>query len=153
MVETARSHIHEIALPASSETVFDALIKPSAICRWWQASSAIVLPEKNGFWTATWGNIDAPDYITWHRITKYEYPRFLELGETRYVSRFEPPPFELNLKARFEVTALSESESVLKVIQSGFPTGEVADDFYNACEIGWKDTFAGMKAYIESTGK
>lgn len=150
MKENTRGHTHEIDLPASAETVFNALITPSAICRWWGASTAIVLAEEGGFWNASWGDPDDPDYITFHRISKYRYPEFIELDEARYHTRFEPPPFELDVTARFEVEPLTETASRLRVIQTGFPVDEIADEFYAACEKGWKDTFEGMRLFIES---
>ncbi len=36
-----------------------------------------------------------------------------------------------------------------EVIQSGFPLESIADDFYAACEKGWKDTFAMMRLFVE----
>lgn len=150
MSETTRSHIHEIRLGADVETVFDALITPSAICTWWQAATAIVVAEEDGFFAAAWGDKDKPDYITLHRITECRRPEYIVFDDTRYVTKFEPPPFELDLKTRFEVESVSASESVLRVIQTGFPRVEAADEFYEACETGWKETFSGIEKYINS---
>jgi uncharacterized protein YndB with AHSA1/START domain len=150
MSRETRSHVHEIELPASAEEVFDLLIRPSAICVWWGASTALVLPEEGGFWNAAWGDPDDPDYMTWHRITAYKYPKYIELDEARYVTKFEAPPFELDLKARFEVDRVNDERSVLRVIQTGFPVDPIADEFYSACEKGWRDTFEGVRKYIGS---
>ncbi|QQS40314.1 MAG: SRPBCC domain-containing protein [Acidobacteriota bacterium] len=150
MSEETRSHIYQIDLEADPETVFDALITPSAICGWWGASTAIVLPEEGGFWNAAWGEPDDPDYITFHRITEYDYPNVIELDETRYYTKFESPPFDLNVKARFEVDPISDRLTSIRVIQSGFPQDEIADEFYAACEKGWHDTFEGLRKYIGS---
>lgn len=150
MGDDTRSHVYEMELPADAETVFRALITPSAICEWWGATTAIVLPEEGGFWNAVWGDTDDPDYITFHRITKYDYPRSIELDETRYVTKFEPPPFELKVTSRFEVEPKSENTSKVRVIQDGFPVDPVADEFYAACEKGWKDTFEGLREFIGS---
>ncbi len=150
MSDSTRRHELSVVLPARPELVFAALITPSAICAWWGASTAIVLPEKDGFWNAAWGDPDDPDYITFHRITEYEFPRVLELDETRYVTKFEPPPFDLNVTSRFEVEPLGDGRSKITVIQDGFPSDPVADEFYAACEKGWRDTFEGLRKYIES---
>lgn len=150
MTEETRSHIYHMELEATPEEIFDALITPSAICRWWGASTAIVLPEEGGFWNAAWGDTDDPDYITFHRITEYDYPRAIELDETRYHTKFELPPFELNVTARFEVDPVTDRITSIRVIQSGFPIDEIADAFYAACEKGWRDTFEGLRKYIES---
>jgi len=151
MSET-RCHEHEIELDASPEEVFAALITPSAICGWWGASTAIVLPEEGGFWNAAWGNADDPDYIVFHRISEFRYPESLVLAETRYHTKFEPLPFEMDSDTRFEVEPFANGGSVLRVIQTGFPADPIADDFYAACEKGWHDTFAGMKRFLEIPG-
>jgi hypothetical protein len=38
--------------------------------------------------------------------------------------------------------------SILRVEQTGFPCDPVADEFYAACETGWKNTFAGIRNYL-----
>lgn len=150
MTEETRSHTLRIRVSADAEKAFDALITPSAICVWWGARTAIVLPEKGGFWNAAWGDPDDPDYITFHQITDFEHPRYIELDETRYVTKFEPPPFELKMKTRFEVEPDGENGAFITVTQHGFPANPIADEFYAACEKGWHDTFEGLKTFIES---
>lgn len=145
-----RSHEHEIELNAGAEKVFDSLISPAAICVWWQASSAIVIPRKGGIWIATWGDTEDPDYITSHKMTEFERPKTIVFDEAEYIAKSAPPPFELETVTRFEIESISDEKCVLKVIQTGFPAESYADEFYAACETGWKDTFNGMKNYIDS---
>ena len=64
-----------VAISATCQQVFDALITPSAISTWWQANRAIVFPEQNGIWVASWGDdIDDPDYLTAARMTQFDPP-------------------------------------------------------------------------------
>ena len=149
MSET-RSHEHQIGLNAAAEKVFDSLISPAAICSWWQASSAIVIPIKGGIWIATWGDTEDPDYITAHRMTEFERPKTIVFDDAEYIAKAEPPPFELETATKFEIEPVSDEKCVLKVIQTGFPADSIADEFYAACETGWKNTFYGMKTFIDS---
>ena len=50
----------------------------------------------------------------------------------------------------FKVTP-HEDGAVLRVTQDGFPADSGADDFYAACETGWKDTFVGIRRYLENS--
>lgn len=84
-----------------------------------------------------------------HRITAYKYLKYIELDEARYVTKFESPPFELDLKARFEVDRIDDNSSVLRVIQTEFPVDKIADEFYKAWEKGWHDTFEGVRKFID----
>lgn len=59
------------------------------------------------------------------------------LIEARFLARAGQPPFVLKMTTEFTVTA-SPGGSVLRVVQDGFPTDPIADDFYLTCETGWK---------------
>lgn len=48
----------------------------------------------------------------------------------------------------FTVRADGEG-AVLRVSQAGFPAGPEGDEFYAACERGWRDTFAGIRTYLK----
>lgn len=149
-MEETRSHEHSVELNAGVEKVFDSLISPAAICKWWQASSAIVIPKTGGIWAGTWGDTEDPDFITVFRMTKFERPKMIVFDEAEYIAKSGPPPFELKTVTKFEIDPVSENSCVLKVIQTGFPGESFADEFYAACETGWKNTFDGMKSYIDS---
>ncbi len=149
MTET-RSHEHQIELDAGAEKVFDSLISPAAICSWWQASSAIVIPRKDGIWMGTWGDTEDPDFITAHKMVEFDPPKTIVFDDVEYIAKSGPPPFDLKMVTKFEIEPISDEKCILKVIQSGFPVDSIADEFYAACEIGWKNTFDGMKTYIDS---
>ena len=129
--------------------MFRLLHTPSAICAWWGARTAVVLPEMGGYWTATWGDSDdEPEYVSGARLVEFDPPRRMTLGESRYFARSGPLPFEASFVTTFEVEP-HPAGSVLCVTQDGFPDGSEADAFYTACETGWRETFAGIRRYVE----
>lgn len=142
-----RMHTHQIELAASPEEVFRQLITPSAIRSWWGASRAIVLPKTGGVWAAAWGDEDIPDYVTVFKIAAIEPPRRLFLTDTKYFAKSGPPPFKAEMTTEFTVEPSGDG-SILRVAQDGFPDDPVADDFYAACEKGWRDTFARIEKYL-----
>ena len=36
----------------------------------------------------------------------------------------------------------------MKVVNDGFPADETADEFYQACVVGWQNTFDGIRKYF-----
>lgn len=143
-----RRHIHEEDFPVPAADLFALLHTPTAICGWWSASTAIVIPEKGGIWAAAWGDDpDAPDYISTFTIAEFDPPKRMLLTDARYLAKAGQPPFEAKITAEFTVTP-SPGGSLLKVVQDGFPAHPAADDFYLACETGWKNTFAGIRKYL-----
>ena len=79
-----REIIKEISINAPAKEVFNALIFPGMIKKWQHASSAIVLPEKDGIYTVSWGeDEDDPDYITNCTILEIVSPRILKLDWSR----------------------------------------------------------------------
>ena len=149
-----RKHETEVWLAASPEAVFEALHTPSAIREWWQAARVIVIPREGGVWMAAWGDDeDSPLYVTSATLAKFDPPRSLRFEDSQYLSHTGAPPFDMSaMSTEFTVTA-SEGGSRLVVVQDGFPEDSTADDFYAACEKGWHDTLAGLRAFFEKRGK
>lgn len=144
-----RSHIHEESFAATPDEVCDLLITPSAIRGWWGASRAIVLPLKDGIWTAAWGEEDDPDYVSTATLVEFDPPRLLAMKYGKYYAKTGPLPFEFAEDALTIFTIEPAGGGcVLRVEQSGFPVDPNADDFYTACEIGWKNTFAGIRRHL-----
>ena len=138
-------------MQASSARVFDALIRPTEICQWWQASSAIVFPEQGGLWAACWGDLDAPDYLTAATLSVFEPGRELQMSDYRYRSKSGPPPFNMDVVVRFLIQQETNDLTLLSVEQSGFPDDPIADDFYAGCVTGWRQTLGNLARLIEST--
>jgi uncharacterized protein YndB with AHSA1/START domain len=144
-----RNHVHQIELPVAPEEVFAILHTPSAIRDWWFASRAIVMAQEGGTWAAAWGeNEDDPDYITTATIKVFDPPRRLLLADFKYYAKSGSLPFDAALSAEFTVEP-APNGSVLKINQDGFPADSVADEFYAACEKGWRDTFESIRRYLD----
>lgn len=146
----SRSHIHEELFDASADEMFDLLITPSAIRGWWGASRAIVDAREDGIWTAAWGDEDDPDYISTATLVEFDPPRKLAMKYGRYFAKSGPLPFEFAEDAMtvFRVEPSGDG-CILRVEQTGFPCDAVADEFYAACETGWRNTFEGIRAFLQ----
>lgn len=143
-----RSHIHKEVFPVPPEKLFALLHTASAIRKWWGAARAIVIPESGGIWAATWGESeDDPDYVTAAEIRAFDSPRRMVLSDYRYRSRTGELPFQADFVTEFTVEPHSEG-ALLRVFQDGFPTGSEADEFYSACEEGWRNTFEGIRRFL-----
>lgn len=143
-----RSHIHEEPFRTTPERLFQLLHTPGDIRKWWGASQAIVIPEPGGLWAAIWGDEDDPDYITAATMKVFEPPRRILFADYRYKAKSGPMPFQANFETEFLITP-SAAGATLRVTQAGFPSESVADDFYAACQTGWKNTFAGIRNLVE----
>ena len=145
-----RQHIHEEQFPVSPERLFTLLHTPSAIRCWWEAESVIVVAEEGGIWCATWGDsIDEPDYVTTATIKVFEPAKRMLLTDYRYFTKSGILPFEADFSVDFLVAAYADG-ATLKVIQDGFPADPSSDAFLAACEVGWTDTFAGIRRYLDT---
>jgi uncharacterized protein YndB with AHSA1/START domain len=145
-----RKHIYQIEVPVSPESAFAILHTPTAICEWWNASRAIVIAETNGVWVAAWGPEDDPDYVSAATIAGFDPPRRLKLVDFKYHARSGALPFSASdLTTEFTV-APSAGGSLLRVVQDGFPTDKVADEFYKGCEIGWHTTLENIRQYFSA---
>ena len=145
-----RRHVHEEIFDADPETVFALLVKPSAIREWWGASHVIIDRKQGGIWVGLWGDEDAPDFITFNRLSVYDPPKRIKFSDFEYYSSKGPLPFAAQLTSEFTVTPIDGGKTLLRVVQDGFPTDAVADEFYAGCEQGWPDTFEGIRTYLSA---
>ena len=144
-----RSITHTISIQASQAEVFNALIAPSMIKRWWGASSAVILAEPGGIYALTWGeDEDNPDYITVARINRFEPPVALGLDHYQYRSKDGLLPFDNDLPVLFELST-DAGTCVLTVRQVGFPTDADTDMYYEGCVKGWAETLEGIQNVVE----
>lgn len=145
-----RSHRRDVVLPIPAERAFALLLEPSAIRAWWGASRAIVAPRVGGDWVASWGtDEDTPDYVAAATIDVLEPPHRLRLADYRYFARREGAlPFDARaMTTEFRVASRAAGGCTLEVEQSGFPVDPVADAFFASCEVGWKNTLAGIESF------
>jgi uncharacterized protein YndB with AHSA1/START domain len=143
-----RTHVHEESFPVPPERLFAILHTPSAIRKWWGATRAIVIPREGGLWAAIWGEEDAPDFITTATMSVFDPPRRILFSNYTYLARSGAPPFEPDFETEFTIRVAKDKSTVLRVAQSGFPMDSSADEFYAACDRGWRDTFAGIRKYL-----
>jgi uncharacterized protein YndB with AHSA1/START domain len=149
-----RSHVHEELFDIAPEAMFDLLVTPSAIRQWWGVSRAIVLPKEGGTWTAAWGDEDDPDYISTATLVEFDPPHRMAMKYGKYYAKTGPLPFEFADDALTAFTIEPNGNGcTLRVEQSGFPCDPIADEFYAACETGWKDTFEGIRTFIRNNEK
>ena len=135
-----------IDINATIEEVFDALLQPTSIMKWWGASQAIVIPENGGIYALTWGeDHDSPDYVTIASIAGMERPRTFGLVDYKYANKTGPMPFEADFSVRFTLEQ-QDSGTRLTVLNDGFPQDAIADEFYAGCVQGWKDTLASFQS-------
>ena len=106
------------------------------------------MAKPDGSWSATWGeDEDDPDYITMATIRDFEVPTRMTLTDYKYAAKGGEQPFEANFVTEFVVEPHPDGAS-LRVCQDGFPSDSIADEFYAACEQGWRDTFAGIRRFL-----
>ena len=70
------------------------------------------------------------------------------LGDYSYHMKSGALPFEADFVTAFDVSSSAEG-TILRVVQDGFPTDPEADAFHAGCVQGWKDTFAGIRRFLE----
>ncbi len=148
-----RSHTHEESFDVAAERMFDLLITPSAIRQWWGASRAIVDARKDGIWTASWGEEDDPDFISSATLVEFDPPRRMSMKFGHYYAKSGSLPFKFadDALASFEIETADDG-CILRAEQTGFPCEPAADEFFAACELGWKNTFLGIRQYIANAG-
>ncbi len=109
----------------------------------------VVLAEPGGIWAATWGESeDDPDYITVATIKEFEPPHRMVLSDYRYRAKSVPLPFEADFVTEFAILS-HPNGAILRVTQDGFPVCPEAEDYYQGCVRGWRDTFVGIRRYLE----
>lgn len=144
-----RSIVHEELFASSPEELFALLHTPSAIRSWWGAARALVMPVEGGLWSAAWGESeDDPDYLTSATLRVFDPPRRLVMTDYRYHAKSGPLPFEAKFETEFLVMPDGDGAS-LRVTQNGFPAGPEADEFHAGCQVGWRETFAGIRRFLE----
>jgi len=145
----SRSITEKIEIKADSSTVFEALIMPSAIQKYWGVNAAIIIPEQGGFISMTWGeDVDQPIYVTLSRIVDIESPNKLVLKYENYKGMDRPLSFIADIMVEYKVTA-QEGLTRLTVQQTGIPDDSIADEYYEGCIKGWRDTLGNIKRYLE----
>ena len=144
-----RSIEKEIIIDQTEEKIFESLIRPRLIIKWWSAHQAIVIPEINGLHAVSWGtDDDNPEYVTAARISEIKPPIKLSLTDFKYLSKNGKLPFKAELEIQFTIESAGD-KSKLVIKQTGFPDEAVADDFFSSCIKGWENTLSSIKKVVE----
>ena len=139
-----------VEIAATPERVFQALVAPSDICNWWGATTAIVFAQQGGFWSASWGqDPDRPDYLTGAVLTEFDPPHRIVLSKFQYQSKDGSLPFDAEMDTEFRIEP-TPGGCRLTVVQDGFPISEMADEFYNGCVVGWRNTLDSLVKYLST---
>lgn len=145
---TSRTHVHEEQFATTPERLFALLHTPSDIRAWWGASRVIAIAKPGGVLAVAWGDDeDNPDYISAAAISEFVAPDTLVLSDYRYHAKGGSPP-----DADYRITFTVRDEAggaTLRMEQVGFPEGRAGDEFLAACDTGWRDTFAGIRAHLQ----
>ncbi|MEL6987318.1 MAG: SRPBCC domain-containing protein [Bacteroidota bacterium] len=143
-----RKITQSIKLNKSAKEIFNALIKPSMITKWWSATTAIVVPEKSGCYIVQWGDTDHPDFVTTTIITDIEPEHMIMLNNYTYYAKKGGLPFEADLSLKFIIKPQSHG-CELTVINDGFPVDPIADEFFLGCTKGWEDVLNSIQIFLE----
>lgn len=145
-METTRIEVN-VDLAKDPQTVFDALITPSAIRRWWSASRAIVHAAEGGLWMAAWGvQEDQPDYVCGYRLSTFEPPHRLVFSDPIYHARQGDMPDSLGqVTIEFSIRPIDDGSSLI-VSQTGIPATEM--EFCEGCKTGWKTTLDQLQQFL-----
>ena len=129
--------------------VFEALVTPTDICQWWQATTAIIFAETGGLWVARWGHENDPDYLSAATLSVYDPPHRLVMSDFRYQAKSGPLPFDAKMETEFRLEDQGE-QTLLRVRQTGFPDDTAADPFLQGCVTGWRTTLTGLSSYLSA---
>lgn len=115
-----------------------------------EASHVIIDKKEGGLWVGLWGDEDAPEFITFNRMSVFDPPKQIVFSDFEYYSRKGLLPFAAALTSDFTIIPEGPKQTRLRVVQDGFPCDNAADDFYAGCTVGWRETFAGIRRYLNA---
>jgi hypothetical protein len=78
----------------------------------------------------------------------FDPPRRLVFADYQYRAKSGPLPFAADFRTEFTVEPRGGG-ALLCVVQDGFPDDPIADDFFAACETGWRNTFESIRQYLD----
>ena len=133
----------------SPERMFQTLTTPSAIRIWFGASTAIVEARQGGSWIAAFGERESDtDFVTAFEILKFEPPKRLLLGAGKFISD-NKWPLATNMTTEF-IIERQPAGCILRIIQQLAPKDPLLDDYFDACVVGWQNSFEGIRNYLHA---
>lgn len=146
MSETANSGkqvVQEIEIDASAEAVWKALVEAEELARWFPLD-ATVEPREGGLMSFNWGE----QYPEMGGIISVFRPQKHLQIDYSHPKKGEIEPWSEMVTDYFITT--QEGKTVLRLVQSGYGTGESWDDFYDATRRGWHFELRSLRNYLEN---
>lgn len=135
---------HRVDIDAPPDTVWQALTEADQLVRWF-APDAEVEPGVGGKVWASWG----PAAEGTSRITVWEPGRHLRLVQDRSLGQEgDDPARAVEVAVDFHLEG-EGGRTVLRVVQSGFGSGDTWDAEFEATEAGWRVFLKTLKLALE----
>lgn len=149
-----RRFVFDLDLDADPDTVWRALTDPTEIVRWF-ATEALVVPGEGGSLEWAW----EPGGRWPHRISGWEPGRRLTLaqladrpfdlnGEPVDPSLAEPRQIAIEFTLAPRAGADGQTATRLRIVHSGFGTGQAWDDELDGISNGWSYELGGLAHYL-----
>lgn len=138
---TGREIEQSVEIEASPEAVWKALTDPEELVRWFPVE-ADVEPGEGGSIRLSWG----PGCEATAPITGWEPLSRLEWTESWPAAAGAEEPIRLVVEFRLEGRGGS---TVVRLVHSGFGTGETWDDLYDGIDAGWRYMLWNLAHYLE----
>ena len=149
MTTETRRQIIEEPFGITPERMFKVLTTPSAIRSWWGASTVVIDPRKGGSWVTGVGdgNVNA-EFVNSFEILEFDPPHRMLLGAGKYFAG-NNWPIVTNMTTEFVVEPVPAG-CILRIVQELSPADPLLEDFFDACVMGWQNSFEGIRNYLHS---
>ena len=149
MTTETRRHILEELFGVSPERMFEVLTTPHAIRSWWGATSVVIDARKGGSWVTASGEGETDsEFVNSFEILEYEPPHRMLLGSGKYFAG-NNWPIRTNMTTEMIIEA-QPAGCILRIVQELSPADPLLDDFFDACVVGWQNSFEGMRNYLHN---
>ena len=147
--ETTRRQILEEPFGVTPERMFEVLTTPSAIRSWWGATSVVIDPRKGGSWVTASGEGEKDtEFVNSFEILEFEPPHRMLLGSGKYFAGTNWP-IRTNMTTEMLIEPVPAG-CILTIVQELSPADPLLDDFFDACVMGWQNSFEGMRNYLHN---
>ncbi|MDX2048766.1 MAG: SRPBCC domain-containing protein [Chitinophagaceae bacterium] len=137
----------QTSIRAAAHQITAAFLMHEHLNGWWYVQRSLVEPKKGGVWALAWEVTEAGiKYVSSGTIGEYDPGKYLRIDNLVYLNteRQILGPMQLEIF----VNGL-ETESKVKIIQSGYLYGGDWDWYYDAVVQGWPHAVQLLKKYLE----
>lgn len=136
MTDNKRSIELEVEVPGTPEQVWQAIATGPGITSWYVPHT--VEERQGGAMTASFG--DGPEMQVQGRVSAWDPPRR---------ALFDGGDADEGLAFEWLVEAKDGGTCIVRLVNSGFGTGQPWDDQYDAMHEGWKLFLANLRLHLE----